>query len=126
MTRARKAVLELVSASEEPRTALHFSELLKHECDQATVYRALHYLESANHLESFVLSCKAHGVERYYVGRDKAHRHWFHCESCHRFIDLGACTLGKLIQGIEAERGIQVMSHTFYISGICKECLGAV
>jgi len=91
-------------------------------CDQATVYRALHYLEDSALAESFVLYCSEHGVERYYASAAAPHQHWFHCERCHRFFSLGACRLGGLVADVESEFGLRVTRHTMYLSGICNTC----
>ncbi|OHD18769.1 MAG: hypothetical protein A2Y38_21355 [Spirochaetes bacterium GWB1_59_5] len=72
--------------------------------------------------ESFVLYCSEHGVERYYASASAPHRHWFHCESCHRFVDLGACRIGGLVADVERELKLRVTRHTMYLSGICPGC----
>jgi Fur family ferric uptake transcriptional regulator len=70
-----------------------------------------------------VLSCTAHGTERYYVAHGTCHRHWFHCEMCHRFVDLGACRVEVLLEDMGRASGVQIRSHTLYATGTCKECL---
>lgn len=122
MTRARKAVLAVLEAAITPVSAGSIRTSIGPCCDQATVYRALGYLESSGQAESFVLRCDEHGTERYYVSKILPHRHWFHCEACHRFIDLGACKLSGLCAEIEEERGLLVKSHTLYFSGLCRDC----
>jgi Fur family transcriptional regulator, ferric uptake regulator len=123
VTRARAAVLSAIDAAATPLAAADVAAALAGICDQATVYRALHYLEDSGNLESFVLYCAEHGVERYYVTRKAAHRHWFHCESCHRFLDIGTCKVGGLVSTVERELGVRVSQHTFYITGLCSNCL---
>lgn len=122
MTRARKAVMATLDSATEPLSAAGVVATVGSSCDQATVYRALHYLEDAGLSESFVLYCSEHGVERYYASRKSTHRHWFHCESCHRFIDLGACRIGGIVADVEREMGLKVTKHTMYLSGICADC----
>ena len=122
MTKARAAVLETLDAAAEPLSAAQVYSRSLASCDQATVYRALDYLESAGRAESFVFRCSAHGTERYFVSAAKPHRHWFHCESCHRFIDLGACNLGSLCRTIEREHGVTLIGHTLSFSGLCGAC----
>ena len=75
MTRARKAVLAALEAAGEPLSAALVVEAVDGACDQATVYRALHYLEESGRAESFVLHCSEHGVKRYYAPVGPAHRH---------------------------------------------------
>ena len=130
MTKARRAVLEVLAAAESPLTAAEIFRRLPISADQATVYRTLHYLEDNGTADSFVLHCSSHGTERYYTaavsstGEPIAHRHWFHCEKCHRFTDLGDCRLAELMQGYEKEYGISVFTHTLYLTGECAECKG--
>jgi len=122
MTKARSAVLATLEGSSEPLTAAGVSDSLSGLCDLATVYRALHWLEGSGAVESFALYCSEHGMERYYASRRSAHRHWFHCESCHRFVDLGACTIEKLVESLGRDRGLQVRHHTMYLTGLCTDC----
>jgi Fur family transcriptional regulator, ferric uptake regulator len=122
LTKARIAVLAALDAARAPLSAAEVAESLDGACDQATVYRALHYLEETGRAESFVFSCSEHGVERYYASRRAAHRHWFHCESCHRFIDLGECRIGGLVSRLERELGLRVDRHTMYLTGTCGDC----
>lgn len=122
MTKARAAVQAVLDSATEPLSAAGVVATVGSSCDQATVYRALHYLEDTGLSESFVLYCSEHGVERYYASRKSAHRHWFHCESCHRFIDLGACRIGGIVADVERDMGLKVTKHTMYLSGICAEC----
>ncbi len=124
MTRARQAVLAALDGAAEPLSAALVVDRVNGACDQATVYRALHYLETAGFAESFVLSCAEHGVERYYASRSAPHRHWFHCERCHRFIDLGACKIGSLVAELEKDHDLTVARHTLYLTGTCKDCSG--
>ena len=127
MTRAREAALEILRNALEPLSAAAIFGMTGDRFDQATVYRTLHYLEDHGYADSFILHCDEHGTERYYTARsdsgdDLSHRHWFHCEQCHRFTDLGCCRLKDLVAGYEAEHDIKVRSHTLYLTGICASC----
>ena len=124
MTKAREAVRGILDVSGEPLSALEVGSLAGSLCDTATIYRALHYLEDRGLAESFVLHCSAHGTERYYVSRGARHRHWFHCERCHRFVDLGACRMEPLLREMEREAGVAISAHTLYATGLCAECAG--
>ncbi len=124
MTRARKAALDALVAAERPLSAAGVCAAIDLDCDQATVYRALHYLEERELAESFILHCDEHGTERYYVSAGAGHNHWFHCEACHRFIDLGKCRIGDLAAEIERENGVQVRRHVLYFTGLCGNCAG--
>ncbi len=122
MTKARTACLETLETASQPLSAADVAARCGSSCDQATVYRALHYLEDNGLAESFVLHCREHGVERYYSSRASQHRHWFHCESCHRFIDLGACRIGGIVSAFENGLDIKVTRHTLYLTGLCRDC----
>ena len=122
MTKARSAALEAIKQADVPLSAAGVLAAIGSCCNQATVYRALHYLESSALVESFVLHCEEHGTERYYVSSGAVHRHWFHCESCHQFIDLGICGLGGIVQNLEVELGLKVNQHVMYLTGLCKAC----
>ena len=124
MTKARKSLLSIMQKATEP---LSVSSLLQHpevNCNQATVYRSLHYLESAGYLDSFVLHCTDHGTERYYSCRGALaiHSHWFHCTVCHRFIGLGECFLSEELERWEEQYGFSISDHTFFLTGVCKAC----
>ncbi|HEY9054132.1 MAG TPA: transcriptional repressor [Rectinemataceae bacterium] len=121
LTKARKAVLAALQSG-GPASALDLGKRLASTCDQATVYRALHFLEDAGWADSFVLRCDIRGTERYYVARSQEHRHWLHCERCHEFVDLGACRVEPLFKEIEASLGVEIRSHTLYAAGLCRAC----
>lgn len=122
MTKARTAVLAALEKASEPMSAMVVSERLSGLCDLATVYRALHWLEGSGSVESFALYCSEHGMERYYASRRSEHRHWFHCEGCHRFVDLGACRIADLVENLGREHGLRVKHHTLYLTGLCAAC----
>jgi len=122
MTKARQAVLEILEGARKPLSALEVGALSGALCDTATIYRSLHYLEENGLAESFVLFCTAHGTERYYVSHNAPHRHWFHCERCHRFVDLGACRVKPILTQMEKDTGVSIRNHTLYATGICAEC----
>jgi Fur family ferric uptake transcriptional regulator len=122
MTKAREAVNKVLSEADRPLSALEIGAMTEALCDTATVYRALHYLEEQGLAESFVLHCEAHGTERYYAARSSKHRHWFHCERCHRFVDLGTCTMGPLLADMAYSAGVAINHHTLYATGLCGRC----
>lgn len=127
-TRARKAIIEILQQAKEPLSAASVYSALTITADQATVYRNLHVLEDEGLAHSFILHCADHGTERYYTASpeiaegDLAHRHWFHCERCHCFTDLGSCKLSELVAGYEAQHNITVLTHTLYLTGLCSSC----
>lgn len=128
MTRSRKQVLMVLQQAQEPLSAAAVHQELGLCCDQATVYRTLHYLEEQGLAESFVLHCTEHGTERYYTavqGADGAplpHRHWFHCIRCHAFIELGSCAVSAMVRSFEETQQVSVQHHVLYLTGLCRSC----
>lgn len=122
MTKAREAVNRVLAEAIRPLSALEVGVMVGALCDTATVYRALHYLEGQGMAESFVLHCEAHGTERYYVSVSSKHRHWFHCERCHSFVDLGTCTMEPLLADMAFSAGVSIRHHTLYATGLCSSC----
>lgn len=128
MTKSRKALLEVLRMSHEPVSASHLLQHPSIRFDLATVYRNLHYLEEKGMADSFILHCTEHGTERYYSYRsceDGVHHHWFHCRTCHRFIDLGDCQYDEQLARWEQAYGFTVSDHTFFLTGQCKNCKDA-
>lgn len=128
MTKARKSILHILNESNEPKSALDIFSLVEKEMNQVTVYRTLHYLEKEGYVDSFILHCTQKGTERYYVAildaskNSCAHHHWFHCEVCHAFTDLGSCQIDSLIAHYNKENNITIMHHNLSLSGICHSC----
>lgn len=124
MTKIRQATLDVITVAGHPLSANEVLARILLPCNPATIYRSLHYLEGKGYAHSFVLHCAEHGTERYYMATtpENHHHHWFHCEQCHRFIDLGDCSLAPLIQEYQEKLGIQVTRDTLYLTGICATC----
>ncbi|NCC63362.1 MAG: transcriptional repressor [Spirochaetia bacterium] len=123
MTKARKALIEQLKIQSEPVTATTMAKHLPF--DQATIYRNLHYLEEHGYAQSFILHCSEHGTERYYSyhsAKEGVHHHWFHCEVCHKFIDLGDCEHLMQLKQWEQEHGFLIHDHTFFLTGVCAFC----
>ena len=129
MTKARKAVLDVLQSATSPLSAKDVYFQLGDLCNQVTVYRTLHYLEEKGFAESFVLHCNAHGTERYYTileydAKEKArHHHWFHCEICHQFTDLGDYTIDSLLERFSRNHAFEIHDHMLSLVGVCKICL---
>lgn len=120
MTKARRAILDVLEQAHEPISVADLSKKLADFCDPATVYRNVRYLENKNLATSFILHCSEHGTMRYYTAYE--HHHWFHCEQCHCFIDLGTCAFEREMKQFEKEHGFTVRDHTFYLTGMCQNC----
>lgn len=128
MTSIRKLALDILISSEKPLSAAALYKRLENQCDQATVYRTLHYFEEQGYAESFVLHCDEHGTERYYTAARDArglplpHRHWFHCEGCHQFTQITTCGIAGVVKTFESQSGARVTNHILYLMGLCAAC----
>ncbi len=128
MTKARRSVLQILTHEEKPMSAQDISSKIDSTINPVTVYRTLHYLENEGYCESFLLHCTKKGTERYYVslvdeeGNECAHHHWFHCEKCHQFTDLGSCQIDSLIENYTKNLDLTILHHSLSLSGICHSC----
>lgn len=122
MTKARGAVLAVLDASDEPIAAADIRKVLGDGTDIATIYRTLRWLVDNSRAEEFAFACEKRGVERYYVSKAHPHRHFFHCEGCHRFLPVDGCFAEEMGRKLEAERGFLVAGHALYFTGLCPDC----
>jgi len=122
MTKNTGRLLEVLDAARSPVAVADLARAMEGVCDLATLYRTLRRLESTGLLESFAFECRKRGIERYWQRRSSTHRHFFHCESCHRFLDVGACRLSTMTREVERDLGAEIQGHTLYFTGTCKDC----
>lgn len=122
MTKARKAISGILEGADEPLSAGDILRRMDCACDIATVYRSLRFLEQKGLADSFAMHCPEHGTERYYMSRRAGLRHWFHCERCHGFVDLGECGAESLLRAMESETGVDIRKHVMYATGLCARC----
>jgi Fur family ferric uptake transcriptional regulator len=120
LTKRRKTVLEVVSASAVPLSA---AQVMKKTTgiNLATVYRALQFLEKSRYLTGFTIPCEAEGVVRYYA-KSEPHSHFLHCEACHAFFPFLDCDVPKTFAEIERRYHFLVQSHALTFFGICGSC----
>ena len=122
MTKKRETLLKMLNESPIPLNAGQIHERLAGELDLATVYRGLKYLEDEEFLDSFLFNCLDRGTERYYTAKGDHHRHFLHCQDCHRFFVMDFCPLEESLGGIEEKYGFKISEHVLTIKGICREC----
>ncbi len=115
-------ILEMLSEAEVPLSAAEIHGRLPVAVDLATVYRSLHFLEDRAEAESFGFTSADQGTERYFFRRKEPHVHFFRCERCRRFLNLGECRIGGLIEELADGRGLTIKAHTLYFTGFCDEC----
>ncbi|NBF39039.1 MAG: transcriptional repressor [Spirochaetes bacterium] len=121
-TETREQILETINTVKSPLSAQQVHARCGLDVNLATVYRALHYLEQIDRVDSFTMLCSRDGTNRYFHSKAAPHRHFFHCDSCHRFIPIDRCPVADEIASVEAELGCEVRSHVLYYVGLCAEC----
>ncbi|MGI6433344.1 MAG: Fur family transcriptional regulator [Sphaerochaetaceae bacterium] len=127
MTKIRLAALQALQQSPVPLNATEVGQAMSVTCNQVTIYRTLTYLEQKKLVYSFLLFCPESRSERYWAftqaeGNHMVHHHWFHCQKCHTFIDLGRCPVEQMVKSYEQKKNLKVTGHSFSLLGICSEC----
>lgn len=123
-TETRELILKTINKGNTPLTAQQVQMRSGLDINLATVYRALHYLEEIDKVESFTMLCSRDGTNRYFHSKTSPHCHFFHCEECHTFIPIERCPVTSEISNVEQELGCTVRSHVLYYVGLCAECRG--
>jgi len=122
ITGPRAAILEILRRHPHPLTNKEiFSEMPRGRCDLATVYRAVHLLETMGMVKRFDFG---DGKARFeLVGGDgDAHHHHLICTRCDRVIELEKCLIRKLERHVAAANGFKAVTHTLEFFGICPAC----
>lgn len=118
LTDLRKEILELIQSSENPLCARDILERLSAKPDFSSVYRALEFLEKSGWVRTVSFSENT----RFYYACSKGHCHFVYCEKCHRAKEFHRCFENQLSGQVENETGYQITGHSFYFTGICKNC----
>ena len=119
VTKQRKAMLEVLSAAENPMSAeethKHLSEGV---CDLVTVYRSLEQLERAGVVQ---LGVRENGTKVYCLSHGNDHHHHLSCRSCGHTERVDAC-MGEELEKIGKSFGFSELSHVMELFGLCPEC----
>ncbi len=84
----------------------------------ATIYRALVFLEEVNLITSIALDKDGKKFE----ANTKQHHDHLICVKCSKIIEFLDVQIEKKQEKIAKENGFQLLNHTMYLYGICKEC----
>ncbi len=123
MTGPRQAILDLLRAQAHPQTIRQIHTALPDPCDLATVYRAMHMLESIGMVKRFDFG---DGTARFeLVGEgDDGHHHHLICRSCDQVIQLNHVYLENLGTEILEDYSFQSDIDHMAIFGLCNTCRG--
>jgi Fur family ferric uptake transcriptional regulator len=121
MTRQRKIILEVLSASDSPRSAEEIAHSVHaYDADMAlsTIYRNL---EKMLELGMVLQTRFQDGLARY-EQTSAMHRHYLICTGCGQRQSIDVCPLHHLEEQLEASTGFKITDHQLNIYGLCPEC----
>ena len=122
LTPQRRAVLKVLSSTEEHLTPAEIYERVrqeKHGIGLVTVYRVLQILTGLG------LICEVHAggnCRRYLVRRQPEHHHHLVCSSCGAVVDFTDCDLSGLEKRLARETGFEIGDHLLEFIGRCRSC----
>jgi Fur family peroxide stress response transcriptional regulator len=121
ITPQRRALLKLLSVSEEHPSAAEIHEQL-HErfptMSLATVYKTLNLLKEMGE----VLELGFGEDENRYDGKDPYPHPHLICVRCHKIIDQDMPEFDALAQKVATNSGFRMTSHRLDVFGICPAC----
>jgi Fur family ferric uptake transcriptional regulator len=117
LTKARREIKKIFEINEIPLNADQVYNKLDKEYDLSTIYRNLDFFQKENFLKSIVFSDK---IKYFY--EDIGHFHYIYCVYCKKFEKFDMCYEKNISEYIEKNLEFEIISHTLYFEGICKEC----
>jgi len=123
LTPQRKAIIEVLSGSEEHLTAADIFARLRDKqpgIGLVTVYRTLELLQENG------LLCEVHignSCRSYLKRRSDGHHHHLICRGCGRVVDFTGCELDSLQERLAQETGFKIEKHLLEFMGCCSSCL---
>lgn len=120
-TRQRRAIEDVMVASDDFRSAQEVHELLRGAGERvglATVYRALQAMVDAGELDVL----KADAGEAVYRRCGTAHHHHLVCRQCGRTVEIKGPTVERWATKVAEQHGYADVRHTLELFGICRPC----
>ena len=122
LTMQRRAVLSVLSSSQEHLTPAEVYDRVCQECPGiglVTIYRTLEILTELG----FVCEVHAGGnCRRYLIRRQSEHHHHLICSGCGTVVDFTDCGLNELRERLLHETGFEIESHLLEFLGRCQIC----
>ncbi len=122
-TKQREIIFETILNSTEHLNADELNGIItKNYPDEkigiATIYRALTFLEESNLISSIALNKDGKKFEP----NTKQHHDHLICVKCNKIIEFLDTQIEQKQEKIAKENGFQLLKHTMYLYGICKNC----
>ncbi|MFJ1765321.1 Fur family transcriptional regulator [Amycolatopsis sp. NPDC088138] len=119
-TKQRAAVVELLSAVDDFRSAQELHDELRKRGDGiglTTVYRTLQSLSEAGEIDVL----RTDSGEAIYRRCSAHHHHHLVCRLCGRTVEVEGPAVERWAEKIAAEHGFSEISHTVEITGTCAQ-----
>lgn len=123
MTKQRAAILDVLSTSEEFRSAQSWHDTLRHQGSTvglATVYRSLQTLAEAGQVDAVVTETGETLYRR--CGAENVHHHHLRCRSCGAAHDIEVPEFEDWAHKFGTRMGFTGIDHTVEVTGVCSEC----
>ncbi|WP_062079018.1 Fur family transcriptional regulator [Demequina globuliformis] len=123
MTKQRAAIMDVLSKSEEFRSAQAWHDTLRHDGSSvglATVYRSLQSLAEAGQVDAVVTDSGETLYRR--CGAEDTHHHHLRCRSCGAAHDIEVPEFERWAEQLGVKLGFTGIDHTVEITGICRDC----
>lgn len=122
VTGQRQAILDILRRYLQPLSIREiFAELHDGACDLATVYRAMHLLETMGMVKRFDFGDGAARFELLPEG-DSGHHHHLVCTQCAAVVEIEECFPDELEQRIATRNGFRAVTHRLEFFGVCPRC----
>jgi Fur family ferric uptake transcriptional regulator len=125
LTKARRAVLEIIAHSDRHMTPADVYGKAKAKYPHiglTTVYRTLDLLVELGYIQRIHLSAGCHS----YASAAQTHGHHLVCSSCGRAEEFADCDLDPLMHTLQAKTGYAIDVHMLELMGLCPDCQGTM
>jgi Fur family ferric uptake transcriptional regulator len=121
LTKARRAVVKTVAATDRALTPLQVFDLAREQnpaLGLVTVYRTLEKLEELHLIQ------RVHQPEgcQAFIAASQAHQHLLLCQKCGQVKFFEGDDLDDLIVAISEKTGYQIGEHWLQLFGLCGDC----
>ena len=122
ITGPRAFILEILRRYPHPLPIKEiFRQIPTGECDLATVYRAMHLLQSMGMVKRFDFGDGSARFELIAEG-DDGHHHHLICTRCGEVVKIEECFLGEIERKIASKNGFTAVTHKLEFFGLCPDC----
>lgn len=121
LTRQRRAVLAVITATEEHLSPAEIYRRAKADCPDiglTTVYRTLDILAKLGLIKRVHFERGCHS----YALASRGHRHHLVCTGCGNIVEFEGCDLSALLEVVASQTGFAIEEHWLQLFGKCPAC----